>query len=619
MIPLISNVCDSITTYCDSIERCLDPVFEPLVNLIEKIASAVAHFFNVVCEKIDEFFGFEPTQDDPPPQPYDPYYDPIYQEPAGWDEARFPYNLPAQVNPADREQLREILRTNGRNPDSISDQMKVADFTALCEEYPISVRIQKGDGTVLRQVQVQKIDEAQNMLYEIKVQIRRDEGEEAARAVQSRFDFPHERTRIGEWARRWAERKNIKIDREHPYFEIFQAALQHKNEIRGGEYRSDQPEDYSVFNEGYLNGSLFEYIINSLLGFQELSREENRELMRLLDNHKPTFHENLAYQYARALSKIYCYPTAAAYNVMDVYDKLQIGIGAPMEAFRAAQEHDKVLEYFQNAFQNRNCFDFRVSEFTQFIFRLNNPHADDFVPNIVQGDPIDRKAPEYFRVFKNEQVMKMARDQGLNYGELKRSVDRGENNPNTQNFYQNYCTKDHFAEYLAENHHPLKDLVVVDGGVPLIPEQPEWEGKIPHGFKVVPNHLIPQGHREVGRVVGVRDPRLYLATVQRDRRPGFDYSYKLVFSKARPAGWQRHLPIIPFEVHWNGLNDAEITPDILPADRRNTGSQVLIRDPAIYQVKVHALEVGSVTLDFRGEPISRERWEAILTEDYWEV
>ncbi len=421
-------------------------------------------------------------------------------------------------------------------------------------------------------------------------------------------EFPREKTRIGEWAARWAEERFIRIDPNHPYFEIFQKAFEYRDQINGGLDSSDNYQDYSA-NRTYSGWNLFLYIIHSLMGFQEFSREENRELLRKLDTHQPDF-ENPAYQYARALSKILTYPTRTDFGTrMDIHDKLQIGIGAPMEAFQAAKADGKILEYFQKAFGFANCFDARISNFQQFQFSITHPHVEDFSPNMTGKDTLDHQLLEHWRVFTNKQIFKMTKEKGLDYTRVKEEIDWGKNNDNTRLFFGQYNTLDQFAQYLEENGQPIREKIaqLPDQPVHIIPQQTDWGWRLPKGVKKVPIDLIPQDQRHVGVILAVRDPSLYEATVLRIQ----GQIARVEFSERETLQ-----PEMQCQHPWRGTEKRkEIAFGLLPKNRRYVGALVGVKDPNLYQVKIFEVGEHHAVIDFRGEPVPKARWEKLLADN----
>lgn len=181
--------------------------------------------------------------------------------------------------------------------------------------------------------------------------------------------------------------------------------------------------------------------------------------------------------------------------------------------------------------------------------------------------------------------------------------------------FRDFVTKARFEQYLAENGGPIRELQGEIGlPVPEIPFQVDWNGWIPTNFRRVPVNVIPQHLRVAGAVVGVKDPGLFVATVRKNRLE----QYFLVFSKNRPMHYQIHNPILDYPHDWQGMDEAEIDQEALPLWRRQNGATVLIRNPVTYRVRVHSIDGDTATLDFRGEPIPRARWEAVLPDDqYW--
>lgn len=577
--------------------------FQILADLARRVFEAVVEFFTEAVNSISLFLD-ECCADEPP---------------MNWaDEFQIQPNVEINNDAVDMDGLRRVLRRGYGNP-VISSQMTAADFTALCQEYPIALRIVK-DGQVLRNVQIQEIEEKQAILDAEIARVRGEEGQDAAGRVRAEIDFPPERITIGAWAREWAHDRTIRIDPAHPYFEIFQEAFRLKDQIPNGDEASGDYRTYALAGEGYVGGPYFAYLIKSLMGFQELSREENRALMRKLDNHLATFENNPAYKFARALSKIYCYPTGRDWGgiEMDVRDKLQIGIPAPMNAFREAHQRGRTLKFFQEGFNRGNiCFDIRVEGFQQFIFNLTHPHVEDFSPRLEQAQTTAAKIFEYYRVFSNAEMFRLANAlQPANPEPVYQNLKVG--GGNRALLFQHYCTRARFEQFLIENGHPIKELQAADGAPPpLVPFQADWNGWIPNHFKRVPLAAIPAQLRVVDAIVGVQDPNPFIATVERRGNALRGYENFLVFSRNRPGHHQMHHPIIDYPHPWMAMDRANIDFDILPHDRRYHGAIVLIHDPAIYRVRVHAVDGDGITLDFRGDPIPRATWEAVLGDDYW--
>jgi len=366
-------------------------------------------------------------------------------------------------------------------------------------------------------------------------------------------EFPGETNRIARWAIQWAQARPIKIDPNHPYFEIFQAAIQNKNAIDGGVGASANDQDYELGAYGedyYMNAPKFLYLMYSLMGFQELTRPDIRELLRRLDNHENTIEQNPGYRFGAALSKINVYPTRIDGSrpndhlviariragrrergedenapIQDVEDKIHLGITVPWKGYQLAKIFHEVPEFFQGSFAtlgyNENCFDARLSSFQSFMVRYLAP--PDFNVDLHMYSSIQDCVLEHFRVFQNEQLLKYAKASHLDYKTIKHwvysygisgiqthpAINDLDGNPidraqipiiiqQLQTFNQNWLRPEDFEAYLVKNQHPFKHLALIwdihehrlinkPMGEPL--SRREWMAHLVHGG-MKPDHWV---------------------------------------------------------------------------------------------------------------------------------
>ncbi len=317
-------------------------------------------------------------------------------------------------------------------------------------------------------------------------------------------DFPGHRPAIIQWSIDAVQARDIRIDPNHPYFEMFEAFLQNKGNY-GGAGESGNYRNYAVAADysgrggrEYYNGvSRFVYTIYSLIGFQELTREENRVWLRMIDNGGATFDANPAYRYGRALSKMFTYPTRPD-NIpwndprppMDIRDKIHHGINAPWIAYSTARFMREVPQFFQTAFgghgYNEHCFDARISAMQRFLERYLA--VPDFTPDIGLRHGNDHRTLEHYRVAKNLKIAAFARAQNLDYQEAKhwiggygadgippahlrfardlegRLIDearRVQINAFLHTFHRDYFQPADFERYLAQAGQPLKQMIPV--------------------------------------------------------------------------------------------------------------------------------------------------------------
>lgn len=317
-------------------------------------------------------------------------------------------------------------------------------------------------------------------------------------------EFPRNQPAIIQWSIDAAQAREIRIDPNHPYFEIFETLLRNRAAYGGaaesGNYRTYAVAAYYSGRDGreYYNAvSRFIYTIYSLTGFQELTREENRIWLRMIDNGAATFDTNPAYRYGRALSKMFTYPTRPdhfAWNdprpPMDIRDKIHHGINAPWIAYSTAKFMREVPQFFETAFgghgYNEHCFDARIGAMQRFLERYLA--VPDFTPDIGIRHNNDHRTLEHYRVAKNLIIAAFARAQNLDYQEAKhwingygadginadqlryaRDLDdqpidearRVQINAFLRAFHEEHFQAADFEQYLAQAGQPLKHMVNV--------------------------------------------------------------------------------------------------------------------------------------------------------------
>jgi hypothetical protein len=452
--------------------------------------------------------------------------------------------------PVDLEALKAVLRGEGGVP-RISNSMTPADFSALCEEYPIHVEIRKrigenalGEieyGPVLQEVVVQESQLAQPAIEAVKLDVAQREGADQANLVEAVVIFPPERKRIAAWATSWANQRSPTVDPEHPYFQIVQAAFQDRMNIAGGNESSADYTTYSPTNQNNDAGTnRFTYIVYSLIGFQELTK--NIGLFNKLDNWSLVNGQNPAYNYATAVSKIYTYPKAFGGNE-DVRHKLQNGLGATWAAFEWARNNNQEHSYFTRCFLDAYCFDARVMAFQAFNLENMHPHFDDFNAAVVHGDTVPTKVTRFFSAFKHEQIDLYVRERplaDLTYERMKAELNAGVNAHHTQDFYADYCTPDRFRAYLAQNNQPIREPTIDILGIAPRVAGIEFDPAKP--FIQVANIALPPAQRVVGTWIAIQHPE--------------------------SGNW--------------------------------------------YKAQVHRVDPNRIDLDLRGEPIAENRWSDIL-------
>jgi hypothetical protein len=416
--------------------------------------------------------------------------------------------------PADLEALRAVLRGEGGVP-QISNSMTPDHFSTLCEEYPIHVEIRKriGEnaegqmeyGPVLQEVVVQESQLAQPAIEAVKQDVAQREGADQANLVEAVVIFPPERRRIADWAIIWANQRSPKVDPEHPYFQIVQAAFRDRNNIEGGNDSSADYTTYSPANQNYdLVPNRFSYLVYSLIGFQEL--DKNIALFRKLDNWSLVNNQNPAYDYATAVSKIYTYPKAFGGNE-DVRHKLQNGLGAAWAAFEWARDNGQEHSYFTRCFLGAYCFDARVMAFQSFNLENMHPHFEDFNAAVVHGDTVETKVTRYFSAFKHEQIDLYIRERplaGLTYERMKAELNAGVDAVHIQDFYADYCTLDRFRAYLDQNNQPIRVPTIDILGI--APRVAGIEFDLAKPFIQVANIALPPAQRVIGTWIAIQHP-----------------------------------------------------------------------------------------------------------------
>ncbi len=479
--------------------------FDVIAEIVKKVINAVAAFFVAIGEFFVTACNFIFCIPEESPEELH-VQDPIPNE---WDHIE-PVDPPDQVEqpdlPVNLEELKDVLR-RGRGHPHISRQMTPADFSTLCEDYPIRVIFRKRNGPVLREVVVQETQMAQPTFEAVKQEVLEREGAAQAGLVELSVEFPAERRQIAQWACTWAAARRPKVDPDHPYFPIIQAAFQHRLRIDGGARSSADYRTYSPPNQNYYDYTdKFTYTVYALIGFQELSRPENIALFNRLDNWSLVNGDNPAYLFASQASRIYTYPKAYGGNV-DVRQKLQNGLGAAWAAYESARDRNEMLQFFTDCFTNENCFDARVMKFQERNLQNMHPNFDDFNPAVVHTDIVDTKVTKYFGAFKHEQIAQYVREHpraGLTYEEMKRLVNRVPNDRHVRVFDAEYCTLARFGAYLAENNQPIREMTLAP---PILPRVPGIVFRPNAAFLSVDQiNLIPAAQRVAGTWIAIRDP-----------------------------------------------------------------------------------------------------------------
>lgn len=525
--------------------------FDVIAEIVKKVVNAVAAFFVAIGEFFTTAFNFIFCIPEENPEELHAQ-EPI---PNQWDHIEVA-DPPEPVNqpdlPVNLEELKAVLR-NGHGHPHISRQMTPADFSTLCEEYPIRVTFRKriGEnrwrepiyGPNLREVVVQETQMAQPTFEAVKQEVLEREGAAQADLVELSVDFPAERRQIAEWACTWAAARRPKVDPDHPYFPIIQAAFQHRLRIDGGAFSSADYRTYSPPNQNYYaDTNRFTYTVYALIGFQELSRPENIALFNRLDNWSLVNGQNPAYLFASQASRIYTYPKAWGGNV-DVRQKLQNGLGAAWAAYESARERNEMLQFFNSCFTNENCFDARVMRFQERNLQNMHPNFDDFNAAVVHTDTVDTKVTRYFGAFKHEQIARYVREHPmarLTYEEMKGLVNRVPNNRHVRAFEAEYCTVERFRAYLVENNQPIREMTIAPAVLPRVPG------------------------------VAFRPEAAFISVDQ--------------------------------------IN-------LIPAAQRVAGTWIALQDPMVgnwYKVRVHRVEDTRINLDLRGDPITEARWTDLL-------
>ncbi len=355
---------------------------------------------------------------------------------------------------------------------------------------------------------------------------------------------PLGKSHIGPQAIAWAAQRPVRVDPQHRYFEIIQEAFKLRNQIEGGADCSSSYETYETNDPNYYAGTAkFAYIIYSLCGFQELDRPENRDLCDLLDNQAMWNGMNPAYDYATALSKIYAYPVGGGVPV-DIRGKLKHGREVPWLAYQAAKAKNRLVEFFNKGFQNENCFDARVADLQEFMFKIEQGNCADFYPALVPSDKVETKVTKHYEAFRNQQILKFTNAKNLPYEAFKDQVVRGVDNVHTRDFRENYYTRDRFAGYLQENDQPIRQRTST-----LAPLPRQWQFGIPYDrtkdFIEVQYYQINETYRQLGKIVALREEftgNYYLARVHRIRGDKIDLDQRgEPVQRGGAQGWERIL------------------------------------------------------------------------------
>lgn len=454
-------------------ESCCDQIVDIAVRTAKAVYEFFAEIAIAIYEAVKSFFEFlfdDGHVDQPVEIPGgNQMIEDIYQYANNPNLVDIPINL---------ENLKAALRRN-ENP-QISRQMTSANFSELCEAFPIRVLFLR-DGVVFREAEVQAIHEVKPMLEVLKQEVRQQHGDAAANQISTTVRFPPQRQQIGQWAATLARQKTVRMDPAHPYAPIFQALKTFKNDLSDP---GDQ-EDFTLDPDHIHDQGVSEYkhIYQLLLNFQELSRPEHIRLMRLLDNNTHNWASNQAYNFARSCGKINAYPIPD-----DTPDKLFDGIGLPMLLFTQVQEllpnHPELMRTFfaaNGAFKPQDiCFDARVTRMEEFRGRLTiDPDFAIALPNFPNNHD---RAFAYFKMFENKQILKFVAENAFDmrplteanlnpmlvqhrvaYDQFKAKLGRWRNeiidaDHEIEQFMNGFLTKPRFVQTLHDEHLHLAQL-----------------------------------------------------------------------------------------------------------------------------------------------------------------
>lgn len=267
-------------------------------------------------------------------------------------------------------------------------------------------------------------------------------------------EFPSRKQLIGNIACKWAKQRSIQYDPNHPYSAIFRDLFALKNQIDGNRNFGTDLSSLSRYTPPKNSASFdqFQQIVDTLIGFQELSRPENLELINKLDDPIFAFNYNKpAFRYAEELSKIMTYSLEG-----ELLRKIQIGIGAPWETYQIAKENNQLLRFFQVGFGYDVCFDARVNRLQAFHSTVLDNQAEDFNLKINKNDTLFQKIAECYRAFRNTMIRDYAKQINLTYNNLKALIADQPNHQTTIDFYSRILTRDRFAEYLQQKDYPVR-------------------------------------------------------------------------------------------------------------------------------------------------------------------
>lgn len=517
--------------------------------------------------------------------------------------------------------LEEKLRTGSFRPE-VSRNMRPSDFTALCTRFPVQYRIINQLGNLIYEGEVDNIHEASEIFYQ-----RKQEMVQANSDLHLKLEvvFPWERLAIGKWAIEWANSRILTFDPLSRFAPIIREAFRIRESIPGGIESSGDPYAYHPIDHTYYHErstNTFTYLIYTLLGFQELERQETVELFYCLDDLSQSLNYNLAYKFATEVSCIYTYPNAGGRT--DIRHKLQLGCGVCWEAWQLARDqgctHDFLTKGPGILSENGRayCFDARVMNLQDFIDQKSQELFNlDFAPKCNFGDAVDVKVARHVEAFRNIQIRDYVaahrerhQETRLNYPSLKLMFINGGND------------RERRYPRIGGVHHPVK----VDGtrqsnfDLPInnIPEQFHQLGTVLSlknihdqlWYQVEIVGMDAQNIRMINHVSALEEEwynREHFAEYLRvNDQPireialsesGNENVGRIIFDKRR--------------------NTIEASKRLIPGRLQEIGKVFAIRcieDGQWYQAKVVGINAYYCRLDLSGKPIERRTWEAILDE-----
>lgn len=270
-----------------------------------------------------------------------------------------------------------------------------------------------------------------------------------------------DKSRLADFAIQWAYSIEKKPDPNHPFYEIFEEVFKNK-ELTDSNPRLTLETYTRPAGYGY-GSSRLEYILETIVGFQELGRKETFELIA-------QFPADKGYNFADSLAGIVMHKNET--NDLDVLPKLSHGLGAFWGAYQLAKKKGK-LDVFIKHFvspegHQPTCFEGRTARFCDCTESLlDETIATDFYADIKQHHRTEEKVAKHLEAFRNQLIWRFSKaheNQGLTYKKLKDFVIRGEAPSPFQNLYSTflkYYTKNEFFKYLERYDHPIRERAPV--------------------------------------------------------------------------------------------------------------------------------------------------------------